>query len=92
MMLTLFLALQAHNVRLRGVVINQVLPDKMDMVREYFTKALRRWNVPVLGVVPMKHELVAPSIRDLQKLLSANLVSGVSCGRCWSCSLWLFIR
>lgn len=34
--------LDCHGVRLRGVVLNQVLPDKLDMVKEYYGRALAR--------------------------------------------------
>ena len=41
-----------HGVRVRGVVLNKVLPDKVEMVREYFTALVEgRWGVPLLGVV-----------------------------------------
>lgn len=44
--------LDAHGVRLRGVILNQVLPSKRDMVMEYYAKALDRWSVPLLGCIP----------------------------------------
>lgn len=46
------------------------------MIRHYFAKALKQWDVPLLGVIPFKHELRAPSIRELQGLLHGHLVSG----------------
>jgi hypothetical protein len=46
---------------------------------EYFGKALRPWGVPLLGAIPFKPELRAPSIADLTKLLKAQLISAEHC-------------
>ena len=70
---------QQHGVRLRGVVVNQVVPAKRDMILEYYTKALKMWGVPLLGCIPFKHELRAPSIADLTKLLKGQLISAAHC-------------
>lgn len=67
--------LKEHGVRLQGVVVNQIVPDKRDMIVEYFSKALKGWGVPLLGAIPFKHELRAPSIADLSRLLRAPLLS-----------------
>lgn len=40
------------DVKIRGVIINKVQPDKLQMIQEYMTKLLKRWNVPLLGVIP----------------------------------------
>ena len=44
---------EAHGVRVRGVILNKVLPDKVEMVRDYFGRVMeQRWGLPLLGVVP----------------------------------------
>ena len=45
--------LKDKGVRLRGVVLNKVVPDKVEQVRDYVGRAIQeRWGVPLLGVVP----------------------------------------
>lgn len=61
--------LQKHGVRLKGVILNKVNPNKMDMISEYFTKALKRWDVPLLGCIPQLDALSNPSILDFRYVL-----------------------
>lgn len=65
-----------HGVRIKGVVLNKVVPDKLDMIRDYFTKALRRWDIPLLGVVPDAEYLAQPSMLDYETLFRTQLVVG----------------
>jgi len=46
------LACMQVGVPIRGVIVNKVLPDKVEQTRDYFGRALKRWDVPLLGVVP----------------------------------------
>ena len=55
------------------------MPEKRDMILEYYTKALKKWGVPLLGCVPFKNELRAPSMADLTKLLKGHLISAEQC-------------
>ena len=38
-----------HGVRVKAVVINKVIPDKVEMVREYMGKALAKYDIPLAG-------------------------------------------
>ena len=38
-----------HDVHIKAVIINKVIPDKVDMVREYMGKALARDGIPLAG-------------------------------------------
>lgn len=68
---------QHHNVRIAGVVINKVLPDKLEQTRQYMGKALRQaWGVPLLGCVPDRPYLGCPALADLEKLFRTELVCG----------------
>lgn len=67
----------AHNgVRIRGVIVNKVVPDKVDMIQDYMGRALRRWELPLLGVVPDAEYLAQPSMLDFQQLFSNNVIVG----------------
>ena len=68
---------QHHNVRIAGVVINKVMPDKLEQTRYYMGKALRQaWGVPLLGCVPDRPYLGCPALADLEKLFRTELVCG----------------
>ncbi|KDO26146.1 hypothetical protein SPRG_08507 [Saprolegnia parasitica CBS 223.65] len=65
-----------HGIKLKGVIVNKVDPRKMDMVQDYFSRALKRWDVPLIGCIPQLDDLCHPSISDFSKLLKCDLVSG----------------
>ena len=66
-----------YNVKICGVILNKAQPEKLDMVWEYFPKALARWDVPLLGVVPDLPTLGYPCMMDFEELFGSKLLSGV---------------
>ena len=59
--------------------MNKVNPDKMEMVQDYFSRALKRWDVELIGCIPELKALSHPSIADFSKLFdNAEIVSGQS--------------
>lgn len=48
-----------------GVILNKVLPDKIDFVREYASKGLARLGVPLLGVLPLRERLAKPNLAQI---------------------------
>ncbi|ETN01740.1 hypothetical protein, variant 3 [Phytophthora nicotianae INRA-310] len=68
--------LKQNNVRLRGVVLNKVNPKKMDMIQDYYSRALKRWDVPLVGCIPDLKDLSCPTMADYAKLLKSDLISG----------------
>ena len=65
-----------HGVKIKGVVLNKVVPDKLEMIKEYFGKAVARWDIPLLGVVPDYEYLSQPSMLDYEGLFKTELVIG----------------
>ena len=62
---------------IRGVIINKVQPDKLDMVRDYLGRLLeQRWGVPLLGVVPDLPFLSKATLANYEQLLGAELIAG----------------
>ena len=49
-------------VEVVGAIINKVLPDKIDFIRDFAGRGLRRLGVPLLGVVPLQEMLVYPNL------------------------------
>eukprot|EP00908_Phaeocystis_cordata_P018526 Transcript_29988.p1 GENE.Transcript_29988~~Transcript_29988.p1 ORF type:complete len:332 (-),score=86.88 Transcript_29988:630-1577(-) len=69
-----------EGVPLRGVVLNRVLPDKVEHIREKMGKVMmERWGVPLLGVVPDLPYLGTTTLRDIEMALDANLLGGAKC-------------
>ena len=69
--------LKDRGVRLRGVVLNKVVPEKVEQVRDYVGRAIQqRWGVPLLGVVPDLPFLGKATLGDLERLLDGELISG----------------
>ncbi len=71
-----FAMCEQYGVKIRGVILNRVLEEKREMIEDYFPKALRKWNVPLIGCVPYKEFLSKPTVRDFEALFDANLISG----------------
>ena len=65
-----------HGVRLAGVILNRVLEEKQEMVVNYISKALARWDVPLIGCIPFNRFLNTPSMQDFETLFDTKLQSG----------------
>ena len=66
-----------HNVPIAGVIINKVIPDKLEQTRHFLEKALdKNWGVPLLGVIPDRPFLGCPALQDLERLFGSKLLSG----------------
>ncbi len=51
---------QHFGVKVRGVILNRVKEDKRDMILEYFPRALKQWNIPLIGCLPIAIFLATP--------------------------------
>jgi hypothetical protein len=65
-----------YEVPVLGVILNRVKPEKKEMITSYMQKALRRWNIPLLGCIPLDPILGIPSIYDLKNLFHGTFLSG----------------
>lgn len=65
-----------HGASVAGVILNRVLEDKRQMIVEYMTKALSRWNIPLLGCIPYNAFLSSPSMQDFELLFQTELLTG----------------
>lgn len=66
----------AEGVRMKGVIVNKVQNDKLEMIREYMEKALKRWDLPLIGVIPDAEYLGRPTMLDFEHLFKTKLISG----------------
>jgi hypothetical protein len=67
---------ERYNVPIAGVILNRVLDDKREMIIEYMNKALRRWDVPLIGCIPYDSFLNTPTMNDFEQLFQTSLLSG----------------
>ena len=61
---------------MRGVIVNKVVPSKVEMISHYFQKALARWNIPLICCVPFKAGLDSPCALDFERLFDVELLAG----------------
>jgi dethiobiotin synthetase len=67
---------EKYKVPVAGVILNRVLDEKREMILEYIPKALKRWNLPLLGCIPYTPFLSMPTLSDFELLFRAELLSG----------------
>lgn len=65
---------EKEGVRVRGIILNKVHPEKRDMILEYFPKSMP--DIPLLGAIPFDEFLSNPTIRDFEMLFETPLLSG----------------
>ena len=66
-----------HNVRIAGVIVNKVIPDKYEQTKDYMGRALEQnWGIPLLGCIPDRPFLGCPALADLERLFKTSLLSG----------------
>ena len=67
-------------VEVIGAILNKVLPEKVDMIREYAEIGLRRLGVPLLGVMPMQKKLGAPNLSQIVDEIGGRWLNGRASG------------
>lgn len=63
-------------VKLIGVVINKVVPDKYERIKSITTAGFRKKGVDVLGFIPFCPALSSPTIRQLLEDINGELLCG----------------
>ncbi|MCH9625477.1 MAG: Phosphate acetyltransferase [Chlamydiales bacterium] len=66
----------AHGVKICGVILNRVIEEKKEMITHYITKALSRWDIPLIGSIPYNQFLSTPTMEDFETLFNTKLLSG----------------
>lgn len=72
--------LEKMRIPIKGIIINKVQHEKKEMIEHYFKKALAKWNIPLLGVLPFDPFLSTPTMNDFASLFSTTLLSGEELG------------
>ncbi len=67
---------EKHGVEVIGAIINKVVPEKMEMLREYATVGLARLGLPLLGMIPLHTELYKPTANQACVQLRGEFIAG----------------
>jgi BioD-like phosphotransacetylase family protein len=65
-----------EGVKLLGVIVNKVLPEKFNKISSLVRKGLERKGIRVLGVIPYNPVLSYPSIKQIAEETSFKLLCG----------------
>jgi BioD-like phosphotransacetylase family protein len=68
--------LDKAGVKLIGVVINKVIPEKYNKISKLVRLGLERNGVKVLGVIPYQKDLSIPSVRQIREEIDADILWG----------------
>jgi dethiobiotin synthetase len=63
-----------QNLPVLGVIVNKVIPDKLDEVRYYLNSWLSEMGVPLLGVVPYDRSLSYPIMATVKQAVDGNVI------------------
>ena len=71
---------EKSEVEVIGVIINKVLPEKIDMVEKYCRKALSHMDIPLLGCIPAEPKLTKPNLHQVAEEVDGQWVNGKEYG------------
>ncbi len=67
---------EKEGVKVLGVIVNKVLPDKFTKINHLIRKGLERIKIPVLGVIPFDPVLARPTITQIIEETGYEFISG----------------
>ena len=63
---------EKNGVECVGVILNKVLPEKIDFIREYAGRGLARIGLPLLGVIPLHPSLSQPNLTQIAEEIDGH--------------------
>lgn len=63
-----------QNLPIIGVIVNKVIPDKMEQVRHYVGKKLDRYQIPLLGILPFDKTLTFPIMETILHAIKGKVI------------------
>lgn len=72
---------EAAGVEVIGAIINKVVPEKMESVQKYCQIALARMGIPLLGCIPVEHQLMSPNLNQIVEEVDGRWLNGERLGR-----------
>lgn len=65
-----------RNAEILGVIVNKIIPDKLDKIRSIVGKGLERKGLRLLGAIPEIELLSAPTVEQIRERLDLKVFSG----------------
>jgi len=59
-----------------GVIINKVLPEKYEKIKEITNKGLERKRIKLLGVIPFQVSLTYPTMEQIREAINGEVLHG----------------
>lgn len=66
---------EKEGVEIIGVIINKVLPEKVDYVTDFARRGLKRKGLDLLGVIPHQPMLSSPTLDSIRDALNAEILN-----------------
>jgi BioD-like phosphotransacetylase family protein len=66
---------EKEGVEIIGVIINKVLPEKVDYIADFARRGLKRKGLELLGVIPYQPMLESPTVDSIREELDAELLN-----------------
>ncbi len=63
-----------QNLPILGVIVNKVIPEKMEQVRHYVGKKLDRYQIPLLGILPFDKTLTFPIMETILHAIKGKVI------------------
>jgi dethiobiotin synthetase len=63
-----------QKVPILGVIINKVRSDKRDIVRYFLERKLKKFNIPILGIMPYDETLSFPIMETIQQAVDGKFI------------------
>jgi BioD-like phosphotransacetylase family protein len=67
---------EKEGVPVVGVVVNKVIPEKLQQTKYYLTKSLERSGLKLLGVIPYMPRLSWPTVQEVADAIQAKVING----------------
>jgi len=69
-----------HGVEVIGAILNKVDPRKIDIVKQYTSRALNSIGIPLLGILPAAKSLTFPNLAQVAEAVNGRWLNGKSSG------------
>ncbi len=66
---------EKEGVEIIGVIINKVLPEKVDFIADFARRGLKRKGLELLGVIPHQPILSSPTVESIREELDADVLN-----------------
>lgn len=67
-----------EGVEVVGVILNKVLPDKIDYIGDFARRGFARFGIELLGVIPIEPMLATPTLSQVCKEVNGKVINAKS--------------